>query len=253
MAQISTEKVLLPIALNRPVSGANGAIFETRFSLLNMSTAPVLIVGYDQNCLISSCQPTLTPPAVTFFPQLYSFSSDFSAEVPALFLRVDRNFIDSVTMQLRVQDTSRQAQTWGTTLPVVRESQALTSAAPLVDIPVEPQFRQTLRIYDFDPAPGRSVRIRMYGIDENTSRPPGSPDPLLLSLRRDLRTVTSGGGVNSHPGYVELNGIGSLPELAGWRRIRIDIEPVTTGLRFWAFVSVTNNETHHITVITLRR
>lgn len=32
--------------------------------------------------------------------------------------------------------------------------------------------------------------------------------------------------------------------------VRAEIEPLTEGLRYWAFVSVTNNETQHVTTIT---
>jgi hypothetical protein len=33
-------------------------------------------------------------------------------------------------------------------------------------------------------------------------------------------------------------------------RVRLEIEPVTDGLRLWGFVTVVNNETQHATVIT---
>lgn len=32
--------------------------------------------------------------------------------------------------------------------------------------------------------------------------------------------------------------------------VRVEVEPLGEGARFWAFVSVTNNETQHVTLIT---
>jgi hypothetical protein len=43
----------------------------------------------------------------------------------------------------------------------------------------------------------------------------------------------------------------TLPfELADVPRVRVDVEAVSAGLRFWAFASVTNNATQHVTVVT---
>jgi hypothetical protein len=42
----------------------------------------------------------------------------------------------------------------------------------------------------------------------------------------------------------------AFPQLASAQLLRIVLDPVSADLRFWAFVSVTNNETQHVTVIT---
>jgi len=241
---IQFEKVLLPIALQAPVKGANGSIFETRFSLLNAANQAVAIRGYDRCGGISLCIDAPTPPGATFYPQLNIFNS----EIPAFFMYVDEMFVRDVKMGLRVQDVSRQSQTWGTEIPVVPSSRAFTAKSELLDIPIGPDFRLTLRVYDFDPAPERSATIRFFGINEDTRLEP--VDLLLLTMTRTFRIVTTGGSGASHPGYIEVSGIASIPELAGHTRVRIEIEPVTAGLRYWAFVSVTNNDTQHITTIT---
>jgi len=42
----------------------------------------------------------------------------------------------------------------------------------------------------------------------------------------------------------------SFPQLAAVDRVRIEIQSITPGIRFWAIVSVTNNTTQQVTTIT---
>jgi hypothetical protein len=39
---------------------------------------------------------------------------------------------------------------------------------------------------------------------------------------------------------------------ANGRHVRIEIEPLSEGLKFWAFVSVTNNKTQHFYTVVPR-
>jgi hypothetical protein len=41
-----------------------------------------------------------------------------------------------------------------------------------------------------------------------------------------------------------------MPELAGSERIRIEIEPLDGRAEYWAYVSVTNNATQHVTIVS---
>ena len=159
---------------------------------------------------------------------------------PGIFLRVfDTTFSPAVTAHLRVQDVSRQSETWGTEIPVVRESDALTGATDLMDIPLGPEFRSLLRIYDF--APGvHAVRMRMFRLPDEME--PADADPLIAEWELTL----GHGGDPRFPGYAQL----MLPTTVVGERVRAEIAPLAEGMRFWAFVSVTNNATQHITVIT---
>jgi hypothetical protein len=65
-----------------------------------------------------------------------------------------------------------------------------------------------------------------------------------LTFQRDPGTDERHG-----PGYVQLP-LSGLPMLQGKERIRLEITSDAPELRYWAFVSVTNNETQHITIIT---
>jgi hypothetical protein len=62
----------------------------------------------------------------------------------------------------------------------------------------------------------------------------------LSLLNPDLQSL--------HPAYAQVS-ISDLPEVRGVETIRVEISPQTPGMRYWAFVSVTNNETQHVTNI----
>lgn len=41
-----------------------------------------------------------------------------------------------------------------------------------------------------------------------------------------------------------------LANLDGADMMRVDVEPLTPGIKIWAFVSVTDNDTHHVTTFS---
>jgi len=135
-------------------------------------------------------------------------------------------------MQLRVQDTSRQSQTWGTEIPIVRDTD-LRSVVRLHNVPTDSRFRLTLRAYNYigvlDPIRGRIL-------DETTQ----------AILVDDLPTVSP-----ALASYVQINSLAdAYPQIRGHDRVRIEVESTSTPPKpIWAFVSVTNSETQHVTVI----
>jgi hypothetical protein len=50
------------------------------------------------------------------------------------------------------------------------------------------------------------------------------------------------------PGYADL-GLWSVAEIADGSRLRIEVLPETAGAKLWGMVSVTNNDTQHVTII----
>ena len=149
-----------------------------------------------------------------------------------------------VQLNARVWDVAREAQTAGSEIPIVREREFTSSTIALLGIPVAPHYRHTLRVYDFDGRSGARVGIRIYAGSETTPR---------ASVTRTLGVVSTAKATPAqlpvHPGYLELDP-GSLTPLAGISTLRVEIEPLDEGLRLWSFVSVTNNETHHVTTFS---
>lgn len=159
-----------------------------------------------------------------------------------------------------VTATSADSSSSITSLPVVREAGFKTKRTNILDIvssydysqgegelcrTAVPQFRHRLRIYDPD-ATGRGVvRVRVY--DEGLY--PVGPATMDVTVAIDGRE----GSDASYPSFVEL----PLQEICRpfschtpcWGGSqRIEIEPLTPGLRFWAFVSGTDNVNQRVVV-----
>lgn len=73
---------------------------------------------------------------------------------------------------------------------------------------------------------------------------------LLRAERVRLRTRPSADILNFFPSLAEVGGVETFPELAAAKAIWIEVAPVTPGLRIWALMSITNNETQQVTIVT---
>jgi hypothetical protein len=243
--QAPYERVLVPIYLNSPIPGAYGSIWTTDFTARNESTSTVEVTG---GRLPSSCPqpPCGYQPLSTFSP-----AGVFVNPNGGLFFYVGAPGAGKVTFNLRVRDLSRQALTWGTSIPVVREAQTYTNTLQLLDVPTDSRFRVALRVYDFDLPSGRSVQLRIY--DQTKDKPfPIQTENLLVNTVLQLSLPASPGTqYDAIPGSAVITDlIGAFPQLASAPLLRIVLDPVSSDLRFWALASVTNNETQHVTTIT---
>ncbi|MGZ8853310.1 MAG: hypothetical protein ACXW2X_07930, partial [Thermoanaerobaculia bacterium] len=162
-------------------------------------------------------------------------------DVTGKFLFVPEEVTRDIFVTLRVLDLSRQQINWGTEIPVVNEAQAASQPIQLLDVAAGTDFRSLVRIYDFDPAPGHQVRARVFSPSDGFN-----DDVLLSDVTIPLRVSVS---PTEYPGYGELR-VSTLPGLPSSGSVRVEIIPVTEGLRFWAFGSVTNNITQHVTIVT---
>ena len=120
----------------------------------------------------------------------------------------------------------------------------------LNDVPTDARFRQTLRVYSLDSSKPSMVRISVLGIRLNTDEIRSSPDVLIGSQDRALSDHHEWLPINTLtiPGFLEISDIGSMAPVTGYDLVRVDVQPLDTS-SVWAFVSITNNETQHITVI----
>lgn len=229
------ERVLIPI--HGYANGANGSTWTSQLAVANQSDHSVF-VGPLVDCGLPLCQMSLLPPQSSFE------SCDFGSwvDVPA-------EDAGAITLVLRVRDTSRQPMTWGTVIPTVRESEAFIGLTKLelLDVPVSPNFRILVRVYDFHPGEERSVTIRFYGVQATDCANPTSGDSLLLELPASFTPDPH--FPNTAPPMIALP-LWNLPELGQAERLRIEVLSNSTDLVLWAFASVTENETQHFTAIT---
>jgi hypothetical protein len=154
-----------------------------------------------------------------------------------------RDFSSQMQFGSLVRDTSRQAEDWGTEVTVVRESEFRKGTFSLLNIPVDSRFRQTLRIYDVDSVEG-FARLSVYSM---------STSALIAEKSIPLRSANPCKRfqpcASDEPAMATIDLLTAFPEAADQDRVRIDIVGDSSS-RLWAFASVTNNQTQHVTVIS---
>jgi hypothetical protein len=251
------EMVLVPVYLDQARPGALGSLWRSELVIRNEGTVPVDV--FQTECAqFCTCNPRpatcaggqpLAPG--TLFSSLNSVlvSDSFSPANPGIFLFLRKPGASNVPINLRVRDLSRSSESVGTEIPVVRQCDMLTTTAHLLNIPTDARFRQHLRIYGMSsPTGGADVRVRISALDSLTILAEQT-----FSLRPAERqpSIPTGPAFISFPAYGEISALTStFPQIQGSTRVRIDVEPMTPGLIFWTFVSVTNNETQQITTVT---
>lgn len=238
-------RVLLPVYLDQPVAGGQGSRWETDFWIYNHGLERVLLAPYacpnDAVCPIGApdwdSSARVEPrSAVHGVPGLFRPP----VATPGRFLYYTKNGVGNLDFHLRIRDSSRDATNAGTEIPVVHESDLRTSTLHLINIPMDSRFRQTLRIYDGALPPTRFA-VRVYDFASNallasTTVEAVSPD---VGLFRDLPPLAQ---------IPDLRGL--LPGRTAAGAVRVEVEPLSSGSHFWAFVSVTNNETQQATLVT---
>jgi len=231
------ERILIPIYGAQAMPGAFGSLWTSEFIVRNNGDSYIEILqrlsGLCGTCPLPPAQPRTTLA--------------YLANVPnpggGIFLYVPISGMANISFNARVQDVSRQALTWGTEIPIVHEREAVTGTLQLLNIPADDRFRQTLRIYDFDGRDGAQVIVRVFPNDSSTL------------LTQSVITLKQGSIDDSpSPGWPAMAQL-AFADIAGaslvnGTRLRLEIMPITPSLRIWAFVSVTNNETQHVTTIT---
>lgn len=166
----------------------------------------------------------------------------------AILLHVESQYADEFTFASRVRDVSRDQETAGTEIPVIREDRIIEKPVHLLNVPLAPRFRNMLRVYALPEVANPEVEVRYYRMTEQLSLVANRTP--LRTERLPLRTYPPVQGYLVHPSLAEIPAFQSAPELAGETALWIDVVPITPGLRIWAFVSITNNDTQQVTLVT---
>ncbi|MGK2856073.1 MAG: hypothetical protein ACSLFQ_02580 [Thermoanaerobaculia bacterium] len=238
-------RVLLPIVVP-VVEGAYGSRWVSELSLFVDGEADLFVFPTVYDCRVL-CPPIplsgeMVPPHRLVRPLLVR---DFDRV--GYLLRFDRSRAHEVAFTARIRDESRALETWGTAVPVVTDDELVRGRLQLIDIAAGPRFRQTLRVYEPD-ATGASVRVRVYG-DTGTETLLGE-ETLVLATPPHNQQPDSNAGLPVSPGYAQLDFLTRFPTTTQYPRLRVEIEPLTSATRYWALVSITNNETQHVTLVT---
>ncbi|HYO75494.1 MAG TPA: hypothetical protein VE010_03440 [Thermoanaerobaculia bacterium] len=225
------EWVMFP--LNFRGRGAHGSDWRTEIIVRN--DGPVTIATDPMNS-------DIVGPELPELAQLPAGAQAFYPEEESeggAYLYVPRGAGKWLTYSSHIVDRSRSTTDRGTEIPVVhREDTA--SQIRLLNIPMSSAFRARLRVYDFDNTDRRRrLTVRVKGDDGTTIAFP-------LELPARFCGVI---GCDERPPFVAFD-LSSDPRLAKAGVVDVDVIAETNEARIWAFVSVSNNETHRVTLFT---
>jgi hypothetical protein len=161
------------------------------------------------------------------------------------FLYVPNALAHVAKMSLRVRDTSQNAGSLGDDVPVVRVDQGGQDIT-IVDVPLDERYRSMLRIYAFTPEP---MRVGVTVLPESGDTPYAKFDVVLHGI-----LTTDFVPFPPHPAYIALDPIPPAARAAGGR-VRIELTNYGANVspplaNIWAFVSLTNNQTNQVTIVT---
>lgn len=238
----SMERLLIPLALDPGVPGAFQSFWVTELWLRNGGDRSIIVFRRDPSlCMLPICPivPTVPPRTDVMIPL-----DRLERDLPAAFLYVERTAVEEVAATLHVRDVTRQELSYGTELPIIREHELLTGQATLLAVPTDPRFRLTLRVYDVDKREA-DVRVRVLPMFPS-SQPLVADARLPYITRHDLDTARYA----TYPGFASIDLHNKFPEIIGKGLMRVEVIPNSPDTKFWAFISITNNETQQVTTIT---
>lgn len=217
------ERVLFPVLDD--LRGTNGSHWVSDAVIANPNRWYVETWNYVQPvvCVTYPCAERLDPRSH------HAFRGD--GHPNGVVLYVPRSEADALSFGLRVRDTSRQAEGFGTEIPVVRENEMSSGTLTLLDVPRDPRYR---------------VRLRAYAIARSSS-PDTNAGVTIIDIATGARSsftlpLLPGSATQPLHGQLELP-----PGTAGERAAVYVVPP--DGTLGWAFATITNNETQEVTIV----
>lgn len=216
------ENVLFPVLFS--ADGAHGSQWRSEGRISNPKpwhVENVNSLGPLGPCLQYPCGERLYPGEIVPVSDGYPTGA---------VLRVPRPEAPNLAFSLRIRDVSRDAQTLGTRVPVVREHQmSHGDTIMLLDVPLDPRYRVKVRAYVVEPvlAPFLSGNVFFQHGKARVEL------PFTLTRSRP-----------SEPYYAEVD----LPQISEDARANVVVTLPLDAIG-WAFASVTNNETQQVTII----
>ena len=224
------ERVLLPIFMP-PARGLFGSEFHSELrAMLPFPSGPISLFGVDYP-FHSGSDPVITLQ-LGGEATLSRSADDFNGN-PGRFVFVEKDEIDMLGLNLRAFDTSRNAQTFGTEIPIVHEREFSWTPISFPGVPIDSRFRTTLRVYA---AEARTVRVTVGTQTFDVDLQPGRNlyEPAYASFS-DF-PIGSGGSAN-----------------VTVQPLILHLSPVVPGPQIWAFLTITNNDTQQITTMSPHR
>lgn len=239
--------------------GAYGAKWQTEASLYNgsdsvLDTAPLPRLFNAVNfCVYDPSIPC--DERLASHRAMTTVIAAASSRPGGYLMYVPRHAASQLSFGTRVRDLSRQSQDLGTEIPVVRESDLRAGRFSLVNVPTDARYRLTVRAYRLD-APQASA------IPPGSGIPPMDPISSIRMRITPLFVVDPAAAplvdTDIPLGFVSAGFFSSTindllaayPQLRGAGPLRLEFDAATSRPSAWAMVSITNNETQHVTVVS---
>jgi len=148
---------------------------------------------------------------------------------------------NAISLSAFVRNVGANATPWGTALPIARYEDFREGPVRIRPVPNTGSHRLSVRAYSW-PGAVRSLTIELWSPDPETLA------PVELLMSRQVSATSSGeqyiGGL--YEAHNLLADVSAPPE----RPVEIRVVPPSSAAStvFWAFASVTHNETQHVTV-----
>jgi hypothetical protein len=222
------ERVLVPVVYNGP--GARGSVWKTEVSARNTN-------GYG----VTLWRPTRGLPVI---PSSQPRTLELEEAASGLFLVVPKEASEKLHMNVRVRDTSRESTDAGTELPIVREGDFSTQPFELLNVPRDPRYRTTLRIY-LHGSYAAFTRVVLYAMSDGRTLAHG-----LVPLESADPCTGPDPCDSDQPSFAVVHDVAKEFHVpTGEPAFGIRIEPWGP-VPLWAFVTLTNNDTQHVTVVS---
>ena len=228
LAAADVEQFLLPVSPSVVHCGYDSR-YETRLLAFNDSNAEEDLLCAPEGC--AGIRPRSTVELIGGYAG--------GTPLPA-WIYLPKESADRLRMSLVVESSerSRLEERSYTELPIVSARDFTSKTMQFVGVRVDEGFRQTVRMYGLDGRAHGQVMMRVYPIDSSE---------LLHSCVHDIYPMgeeTTGDGRALRPAFgMECDMSEHIPVRN--QKVRIELEPITEGLRYWAFISITNNKTQH--------
>jgi hypothetical protein len=232
------ERILIPVARSGP--GPNTARFETEILMTNVGDEDVYVTG-------AAATPSLAspPPTPVVHPHTTRSFTDLLRDTPGhvgAFIYVPVFAARDIITKVRVHDTSRDAAAFGVEIPAVSDLD-FAATVHLTGVPTDARFRSTLRVYAYDAANFGPVTLRVRDAADGT---------LLATVPVALERAELG-REEEIPASVQISLDPIIEPLRSHARLHIDIADSDAIRPIWGFVSITNNQTQEITLVTPQR
>jgi len=250
------ERVLVPVFFFG--GGAHGAQWWTDLNVLSIDgdieLAVPLLQGNPTCPALCGCDAERTADEWAAESVCPTFEDD-----SGLMLYVPRGTSpDTLQIAARGRDMSRDADRYGTQIPVVWERDLLGDRMILLDIPTDPRYRTGLRLYDAYQWQGHYT-LRFFDMARLRQ---GDDTPLLVrgvELDHDV-DPRDAPNLFMRPAFAFIGDIvATWPELAAASSVAIEIigshpivSPPAPDRRFYALASITNNNTQELTIVAPR-